>query len=141
MHAIPLWTPRSCTASISSSVMSRTVRPPFVRRCVSRWNTFTGPTLLVDGPVSAPIVTVPQVGVKAPGAPVRLPSLQGPVAQRSEQRTHNPSRGGSNPPGPKNKVAGNGDFILGRTRPRFARRVPEDVHHRLREDRVRPGEG
>jgi hypothetical protein len=28
-----------------------------------------------------------------------IPS-QGPVAQRSEQRTHNPSRGGSNPPRP-----------------------------------------
>src|SRR5690242_1861674 len=49
MHAIPSPMPLSRTASMTSSVMSRTVRPPVVRSCVSRWKTFTAPILRVRG--------------------------------------------------------------------------------------------
>src|SRR6478735_4011804 len=47
MQAIPSVMPLSRTASRTSSVMSRTVRPPVVRSCVSRWKTFTAPILRV----------------------------------------------------------------------------------------------
>src|SRR5439155_6808734 len=43
MHAIPSTMPLSCTASLTSSVMSRTARPPAVRSSLWRWKTFTGP--------------------------------------------------------------------------------------------------
>src|SRR5205809_786402 len=43
MHAIPSRMPLSVTASLTSSVMSRTARPPAVRNSVCRWKTFTGP--------------------------------------------------------------------------------------------------
>src|SRR5438477_308417 len=41
MHAMPSLIPLSRTASITSSVMSRTASPPAVRNSVSRWKTFT----------------------------------------------------------------------------------------------------
>src|SRR5205823_5716167 len=41
MQAMPSVIPLSRTASITSSVMSRTARPPAVRSSVSRWKTFT----------------------------------------------------------------------------------------------------
>src|SRR5438874_12693837 len=41
MHAMPSVIPLSPTASITSSVMSRTASPPAVRSSVSRWKTFT----------------------------------------------------------------------------------------------------
>src|SRR5690242_304386 len=47
MHAIPSVMPLSRTAWRTSSVMSRTVRPPVVRSCVSRWKTFTAPIVRV----------------------------------------------------------------------------------------------
>src|SRR4051812_12561895 len=47
MHAIPSVIPLSLTASITSSVMSRTVSPPAVRSSVSRWKTFTAPSTLL----------------------------------------------------------------------------------------------
>src|SRR5215210_2059172 len=43
MQAIPVVTPLSRTASLTSSVMSRTERPPAVRSSVWCWKTFTGP--------------------------------------------------------------------------------------------------
>src|SRR5207248_11000507 len=43
MHAIPSTMPLSCTASLTSSVMSRTARPPAVRNSLWRWKTFTAP--------------------------------------------------------------------------------------------------
>src|SRR5262249_56158114 len=47
MQAIPSEIPLSCTASRTSSVMSRTASPPAVRSWVSRWKTFTAPILRV----------------------------------------------------------------------------------------------
>src|SRR5215470_12806291 len=47
MQAMPSVMPLARTASITSSVMSRTVRPPVVRSWVSRWKTFTRPILRV----------------------------------------------------------------------------------------------
>src|SRR5512132_316570 len=43
MQAIPSLIPLSRTASMTSSVMSRTASPPAVRSSVSRWKTFTAP--------------------------------------------------------------------------------------------------
>src|SRR5438034_5124691 len=43
MHAMPSPIPLSRTASMTSSVMSRTASPPAVRSSVSRWKTFTAP--------------------------------------------------------------------------------------------------
>src|SRR6266516_1650738 len=50
MHAMPSVTPLSWTASLTSSVMSRTASPPAVRSSVSRWYTFTAPILTVPWP-------------------------------------------------------------------------------------------
>src|SRR3954453_5265154 len=47
MQAIPSVIPLSLTASITSSVMSRTASPPAVRSSVSRWKTFTAPSTLL----------------------------------------------------------------------------------------------
>src|SRR6266511_3111450 len=47
MHAMPSLIPLSRTASLTSSVMSRTASPPAVRSSVSRWNTFTAPSTLL----------------------------------------------------------------------------------------------
>src|SRR6266540_259996 len=47
MQAMPSLIPLSRTASLTSSVMSRTASPPAVRSSVSRWNTFTAPSTLL----------------------------------------------------------------------------------------------
>src|SRR5919108_2493355 len=47
MHAMPSVIPLSRTASMTSSVMSRTASPPAVRSSVSRWKTFTAPSSLL----------------------------------------------------------------------------------------------
>src|SRR6266540_985671 len=47
MHAMPSMIPLSRTASLTSSVMSRTASPPAVRSSFSRWNTFTAPSTLL----------------------------------------------------------------------------------------------
>src|ERR1700747_253984 len=46
---MPSTTPLSRTTSSTSSVMSRTVRPPDVRSLVSRWETLTGGILAEAG--------------------------------------------------------------------------------------------
>src|ERR671937_65493 len=48
---MPSITPLSCTAAMTSSVMSLTERPPLVRSCRSCWKTFTvrSPSSSVDG--------------------------------------------------------------------------------------------
>src|SRR5829696_7172566 len=86
---MPSVTPDSCTSSRTSSVMSVTWRPPDVTKWRSAWKTFTGASL-------APRPSV--------GEPTTL-AESGPVAQRSEHRTHNPSVPGSNPGGPTKNSA------------------------------------
>src|SRR5215210_1527242 len=74
MHAMPSVTPLSRTASMTSSVMSRTASPPAVRSSVSRWKTFTAPsTLLGPSCHDRPIVRVGAAYV------TREPSVAGPV--------------------------------------------------------------
>src|SRR5438034_4119000 len=50
MQAMPVVIPLSRTASLTSSVMSRTDSPPAVRSSVWRWKTFTAPILTIRGP-------------------------------------------------------------------------------------------
>src|SRR5437867_572570 len=50
MHAMPVVIPLSRTASLTSSVMSRTDNPPAVRSSVWRWKTFTARILTIRGP-------------------------------------------------------------------------------------------
>src|SRR3954447_18385497 len=57
---MPSAMPLSRTASITSSVMSRTARPPAVRSSVSRWKTFTAPSTLLGRTCDdRPILRVP----------------------------------------------------------------------------------
>src|SRR6266545_1335887 len=58
MHAMPSLIPLSRTASLTSSVMSRTASPPAVRSSVSRWKTFTASTLLGQTWHDRPILRV-----------------------------------------------------------------------------------
>src|SRR5579884_4292459 len=77
---MPSATPDSATISRTSSVMSVTCSPPVVTKCRSCWKTFIARRVYYPNPA-------------------RRNEL-GPVAQRLEQRTHNPSVPGSNPGGP-----------------------------------------
>src|SRR5436853_401583 len=77
MQAMPSVIPLSRTASLTSSVMSRTAKPPAVRSSVSRWKTFTAPSALLGSyvPQPGPILRVrrryvtgePSVAVAAAG--------------------------------------------------------------------------
>src|SRR6267143_5082186 len=71
MHAMPSVTPLAWTASLTSSVLSRTASPPAVRSSVSRWETFT-----------APILTVPWSRVQM-GTVILARGLRGGLAGRA----------------------------------------------------------
>src|SRR6266511_5350228 len=102
-HAMPSLTPLSATHSLTSSVMSRISSPPLVLRLRSCWKTFTrAPTSrFEDDKDPLPVFLVTR-GACVQKDRATLP-LAGPVAQRSEQRTHNPWDPGSNPGGPINR--------------------------------------
>src|SRR5690606_37629786 len=53
--------------------------------------------------------TATRKGTKS-ARPQRLPGKRGPLAQRLEQRTHNPLVAGSNPAGPTNKIRSRGEI-------------------------------
>src|SRR5215208_3653397 len=97
---IPSVTPDSCTSSRTSSVMSVTWRPPEVWKWRSAWKTFTRASV-----------------TRAAGKTLTdYAGRSGPVAQRLEQRTHNPSVPGSNPGGPtRESPAERGFRFLGPT--------------------------
>src|SRR4051812_2035128 len=87
------------TASFTSSVMSVTVRPPAVRRFVSRWKTLMREVSYAGPPTPrTSLSTPPEAKVTTTGGTV-APSA-GPVAQRLEQPAHNRLVPGSNPGGP-----------------------------------------
>src|SRR6266511_1351060 len=114
MQAIPSEMPLSRTASFTSSVMSVTVRPPVVLRVRSSWKTFTG------GIVGT------EAAVRAAGGGDTVSTGVGPVAQRLEQRTHNPCVPGSNPGGPIAHAQGKDARRRGAHR-RFSRRAAARV--------------
>ena len=87
---MPSLIPLATTASCTSAVMSFTESPPAVRSCVSCWYAFIARHC--DSRKSNACWRT---------APAVRSNVRGPVAQRLEQRTHNPSRPGSNPGGPK----------------------------------------
>src|SRR6266540_955671 len=114
MQAIPSEMPLSLTASFTSSVMSVTVRLPVVLRVRSSWKTFTG------GIVGT------EAAVRAAGGGDTVSTGVGPVAQRLEQRTHNPCVPGSNPGGPIAHAQGKDARRRGAHR-RFSRRAAARV--------------
>src|SRR6266498_2996964 len=123
-HAMPSLTPLSATHSLTSSVMSRISSPPLVLRLRSCWKTFTrAPTSrFEDDKDPLPVFLVTR-GACVQKDRATLP-LAGPVAQRSEQRTHNPWDPGSNPGGPTREPPGNGGFLFSDGPMRAARWQP-----------------
>src|SRR5829696_4280156 len=96
--------------------MSVISRPPFVLELRSSWNTFT--SSFTSRGLSSPekrsrILSYPRLRNLPSGRATRSRGYargRGPVAQRSEQRTHNPSVPGSNPGGPTLKAPAYGGF-------------------------------